>query len=134
MGNLARGGSARLRRKAEESMPNVTSSPVSTRENALVRPKSLTRLKPERVQDGLRKLPNWRRSRDGKALVRTFKFTAERAPLAFAELVLAIAEKEGHQPTLTLSGGTVECRLTTPSASGITLRDLEMARRISILG
>jgi len=115
-------------------MSNVIPSPVSARENALVRPKSLTRLKPERVQLGLRKLPSWRPSRDGKALVRTFKFTAERAPLAFAELVLAIAEKEGQQPTLTLSGGTVECRLTTPAAGGITLRDLEMARRISILG
>ena len=115
-------------------MSNVSPSPVSARENALVRPKSLTRLKPERVQLAMRKLANWRPSRDGRALVRTFKFTAERAPLAFAELVLAIAEKEGHPPTLTLSGGTVECRLTTTSASGITLRDLEMARRISILG
>jgi 4a-hydroxytetrahydrobiopterin dehydratase len=115
-------------------MSNVTPSAVSARENALVRPKSLTRLKPERVQLGLRKLPSWRPSRDGKALVRTFKFTAERAPLVFAELVLAIAEKEGHQPTLTLSGGTVECRLCTPAAGGITLRDLEMARRISTLG
>ncbi len=115
-------------------MSNATSSPVSVRENALVRPKSLTRLKPERVQLGLRKLPNWRPSRDGKALVRTFKFTAERAPLAFAELVLAIAGKEGHQPTLVLSGGTVECRLSTAAAGGITLRDMEMARRISNLG
>jgi len=123
-----------MRRKAEESMSNVISSPVSARENALVRPKSLTRLKPERVQDGLRKLPNWRRSRDGKALVRTFKFTAERAPLAFAELVLAIAAKEGHQPTLTLCGGCVECRLSTPAAGGITARDLEMARRIHVMG
>jgi len=82
-----------------------TQSPVPSRE--LV-PRSLTRLKPERIQDGLRKLPNWRKSQDGKALVRTFKFTTERAPLAFAELVLSLAAKEGHQPTLTLTNGTVE--------------------------
>jgi 4a-hydroxytetrahydrobiopterin dehydratase len=107
--------------------------PVSPRENPL-RPRSITRLKPERVQLGLKKLPNWRQSRDGKSLVRTFKLGGERAPLAFAELVLALATKEGHQPVVTLSNGTVECRLTTPSAGGITTRDLEMARRISTLG
>jgi 4a-hydroxytetrahydrobiopterin dehydratase len=90
-------------------------------------------LKPERVQAGLRKLPNWRLSRDGRSLVRTFTFAAERAPLAFAEWILALAAKEGHRPSVTLSSGTVECKLTTPSAGGITTRDFEMARRISTL-
>ncbi len=105
---------------------------VSSRRNALLA-RATARLKPERVEAGLRKLPNWRQSPDGKALVRTFKFTAERAPLAFTELVLAVAAKEGHQPTLTLSGGTVECRLTTQECGGITSRDFEMARKISFL-
>ena len=114
-------------------MSTSNQAPVSPREN-YPRPRSITRLKPERVQLGLKKLPHWRQSRDGKALVRTFKLGAERAPLAFAEWILAIAAKEGHQPTLTLGNGTVECRLTTPSAGGITARDLEMARRISSLG
>jgi hypothetical protein len=41
-------------------MSIVSTSPVSSRENSL-RPKSLTRLKPERVQLGLRKLPKARR-------------------------------------------------------------------------
>jgi 4a-hydroxytetrahydrobiopterin dehydratase len=114
-------------------MSTSNQGPVSFRENSL-RPRSLTRLKPERVQLGLRKLPNWRPSRDGRSLVRTFKFAAERAPLAFVEWILAIAAKEGHQPTVTLSHGTVECKLSTPAAGGITTRDLEMARRISSLG
>ena len=114
-------------------MSILTQPVVSSRENS-IRPRSITRLKAERVQLVLRKLPNWRLSRDGKSLVRTFKFTAERAPLAFAELVLAIAGKEGHQPSVTLSNGTVECKLTTPSAGGVTSRDLEMARKLGILG
>jgi 4a-hydroxytetrahydrobiopterin dehydratase len=114
-------------------MSTSTETLVAPRENLV--PRTLTRLKPERVQDGLKKLPNWRPSRDGKALVRSFKFATDRAPLAFAELVLALAAQEGHQPTLTLSAnGTVECKLTTPAAGGITRRDLEMARRISNLG
>ena len=111
-------------------MSTSNQASVSFRENSL-RPRSLTRLKPERVQLGLRKLPNWRQSRDGRSLVR--KFAAERAPLAFAEWILAIAAKEGHQPTVTLSNGTVECKLSTPAAGGITARDFEMARRISSL-
>ena len=114
-------------------MSTSKQSPVPSGENS-ARPRAVTRLKPERVQDGLTKLPSWRQSRDGKSLVRTFKFADERAPLAFAELVLALAAKEGHQPSLTLSNGTVECKLTTQAAGGITRRDLAMARRISTLG
>jgi len=93
-----------------------------------------SRLKPERVQDGLRKLPNWRQSRDGRSLVRTFKFADAGAPLAFAGFVLTLAGQEEHHPIVTLHKGTVECKLTTPAAGGITARDLEMARRISLLG
>jgi len=125
---------ARLsRRKEEESMSTSKQSSVPSRENS-ARPRAVTRLKPERVQDGLAKLPSWRQSRDGKSLVRTFKFADERAPLAFAELVLALAAKGGHQPAVTIQSGTVECKLTTQAAGGITRRDLAMARRISTLG
>ena len=76
-------------------MSTPTLTPVPSKENT-PRSRAITRLKPERVEAGLRKLPNWRRSRDGRSLVRTFKFAAERAPLAFTELVLALAAKEGH--------------------------------------
>lgn len=103
------------------------------RENP-ARAATLQRLKPERVQDGLRKLPDWRPSRNGRALVRSFKFADEGAPLAFAGFILVLAAQEGHHPSLTLHRGTVECKLTTPAAGGITVRDLEMARRISLLG
>jgi pterin-4a-carbinolamine dehydratase len=57
-----------------------------------------------------------------------------RTPLAFTELVLALAAKDGHQPSLLLSGGSVECRLTTEECGGISTRDFELARKISVLG
>jgi 4a-hydroxytetrahydrobiopterin dehydratase len=95
---------------------------------------AISRLKPERIQDGLRKLPNWRQSRDGRSLVRTFRFADTRAPLAFAGFLLTLADQEEHHPIVTLHKSTVECKLTTPAAGGITVRDLEMARRISLLG
>jgi 4a-hydroxytetrahydrobiopterin dehydratase len=105
-----------------QSRGNLARSPVTNR------------LKPERVQDGLRKLPNWRQSRDGKSLVRTFRFADAAAPLAFAGFVLTLAGQEEHHPIVTLHKGTVECKLTTPAAGGITVRDFDMARRISLLG
>ncbi|HZF09178.1 MAG TPA: 4a-hydroxytetrahydrobiopterin dehydratase [Thermoanaerobaculia bacterium] len=106
---------------------------VKSREN-LARSPVTNRLKPERVQDGLRKLPNWRQSRDGRSLVRTFRFADTGAPLAFAGFVLTLAGQEEHHPIVTLHKGTVECKLTTPAAGGITVRDFDMARRISLLG
>jgi len=106
---------------------------VKSREN-LARSSATNRLKPERVEDGLRKLPNWRQSRDGRSLVRTFKFADAAAPLAFAGFVLTLAGQEEHHPIVTLHKSTVECKLTTPAAGGITVRDFDMARRISLLG
>jgi pterin-4a-carbinolamine dehydratase len=79
-------------------------------------------------------LPHWRRSRDGKYLVRTFQLAAEGAPLAFASVLLALAKEEGHHLAVTLCADTVVCKLTTPAAGGVTARDLDMARRISVLG
>ena len=113
----------------------LTTNPVAVPSREIsAGPQALTRLKPERVEAGLRKLPNWRQSRDGRSLVRTFKFAAERASIVFAELILALAAKEGHQPAVTLWNGTVECKLTTTAAGGITQRDFEMARTLNLLG
>jgi 4a-hydroxytetrahydrobiopterin dehydratase len=97
-------------------------------------PAAVTRLKPERVQLMLRKLPQWRLSRDGKSLTRSFKFADPKAPLAFAGFITALAVEDGHYPAVTLNRETVVCKLTTPAAGGVTLKDFEMARRISLQG
>jgi 4a-hydroxytetrahydrobiopterin dehydratase len=93
-----------------------------------------TRLKPSDIEERLRKLPNWHKSRDSKSLVRIFTFEEEGAPLAFVNFVAVLAGQQGHYPTLTFYKDTVECKLTTPSVGGITLQDFEMARKISLLG
>ncbi len=91
------------------------------------------RLKPERVALLLNKLPKWRISPDGKSLFRTFKFTDEGTPLAFASFVMTLATQARHFPAVILNQSTLTCRLTTPAAGGLTLKDFEMARRISLL-
>jgi pterin-4a-carbinolamine dehydratase len=92
------------------------------------------RLKPERVQLLLNKLPAWRVSPDGCSVSRTFKFTDEVTLLAFAGFVLTVASKASHFPAVTLHRSTMTCKLTTPAAGGLTLKDFEIARRISLLG
>jgi 4a-hydroxytetrahydrobiopterin dehydratase len=81
----------------------------------------------------LNRLPNWRVSQDGKSLSRTFKFTEEGTPLAFAGFGMTLATQASHFPALTLHRSTLICKLTTPAAGGLTLKDFEMARRISLL-
>jgi 4a-hydroxytetrahydrobiopterin dehydratase len=114
-------------------MRSATKRPVESREN--LSSLSVTgRLKPERVQLLLNKLPDWRVSQDGKSLSRTFKFTCEGTPLAFAGFVMTLATQASHFPAVTLHRSTLTCKLTTPAAGGLTLKDFEMARRISLLG
>ena len=91
------------------------------------------RLKPERVELLLHKLPDWRVSQDGKSLSRTFKFTDEGTPLAFAGFVMTLATQASHFPAVILHRSTLTCKLTTPAAGGLTMKDFELARRISLL-
>ena len=91
------------------------------------------RLKPERVELLLHKLPDWRVAPDGKSLSRTFKFTDAGTPLAFASFVMTLATQASHFPAVTLDRSTLTCKLTTEAAEGLTLKDFEMARRISLL-
>jgi 4a-hydroxytetrahydrobiopterin dehydratase len=113
-------------------MNTAANVPVQSRRN-LSSLAATGRLKPERVELLLNRLPNWRVSQDGKSLSRTFKFTDEGTPLAFAGFVMTLATQASHFPAITLHRGTLTCKLTTPAAGGLTLKDFEMARRISLL-
>jgi pterin-4a-carbinolamine dehydratase len=106
--------------------------PVRSREKASLVPVT-SRLKPERVQLLLKKLPQWRQSRDGKFLSRTFRFADPGVRLAFAGFVAALAAEESHFTAVSLHQETVVCKLTTAGAGGLTSKDFDMARRISLL-
>lgn len=90
-------------------------------------------LKAERVQLLLEDLPGWRLTAGGKSISRTFRFPGASSALAFTSFVSAVAGESGHGPAVHLEGSRVVCWLTTEAAGGLTLQDLETARRISLL-
>lgn len=92
-----------------------------------------SRLKAERVQKALRKMPGWRAIRRGAAISRVFRFQGSTTPMLFAALVDGLAREEGHHPTLTVGGQEVVCQLTSSEVGGVTPRDLRLAKRISLL-
>lgn len=81
------------------------------------------RLPEEEIQ---RKLPaEWRRV-EGE-LVREFSFDEYLSGVRFAVECAEIADEENHHPLIAIGFGTVEVRLTTHDAGGVTEKDLYMA-------
>ncbi|MBU2580599.1 MAG: 4a-hydroxytetrahydrobiopterin dehydratase [Alphaproteobacteria bacterium] len=73
-------------------------------------------------------LPKWKLE-DGWVR-RTYKTTSWKGTLMVINTVGHLAEAAWHHPDLTASYAWVEVRLTTHSAKGITMKDLELARKI----
>ena len=81
------------------------------------------------IDQALAALPGW--SRDGEALVRTFRFADFRSALAFMVRAGFEAEAMDHHPDWTNIYDRVVVRLSTHSAGGrITALDLELAGRL----
>ncbi len=80
-----------------------------------------------RVQQALSQLPGW--SADGdSALTRTFKFKDHIEAMGF---VTRVAEVMDHHPDLRIVYNTVDVRLNSHDAGGVTDRDVRLAERIS---
>lgn len=73
-------------------------------------------------------LPRW--TVEGGALVRRFRTTGWRSSMLVAGAIGQLAEAAWHHPDLLVRWGTVEVRLWTHDAGGITAKDLALARRI----
>jgi len=73
-------------------------------------------------------LPTWRLE-DGW-IKRTYKTASWKSTLMVINTVGHLAEAAWHHPDLTASYAWVEVRLMTHSAKGITMMDLELARKI----
>ena len=86
------------------------------------------------VDDALRgkvssELPGW--VLDGEYLVGQWRFADFAAALAAAVRVGALAERADHHPDMSIGWGKLEVRLTTHSAKALTLRDVELAGKVS---
>ncbi len=73
-------------------------------------------------------LPSWKLE-DGWVR-RTYKTASWKSTLMVINTVGHLAEAAWHHPDLTASYAWVEVRLMTHSAKGITMKDLELARKI----
>lgn len=69
--------------------------------------------------------PQWHRSDD--EIVRTYDFDDYLEGVDFAAECGEIAEQEWHHPEIIIGYKTVEVRLTSHEAGGITDKDIEMA-------
>lgn len=67
------------------------------------------------------------------AIARTYVFDDFITAFGFMTRVALVAEKMHHHPEWTNVYGTVEVRLTTHDAGGLTMMDIELARRIEAL-
>lgn len=90
------------------------------------------RLAADAVDRELASLSGWQR--DGDTLVRTFRRRDFRSAVALIVAIADAAEAADHHPDLCLRRyRSLEVRLTTHDAGGITARDVELARTIEAL-
>ena len=72
-------------------------------------------------------------TRDDYALARTVKRATFRDAIEFVNAVADIAEELDHHPDIDIRWRTVNLRVSTHSAGGLTLVDFEFARRVDAL-
>jgi 4a-hydroxytetrahydrobiopterin dehydratase len=83
------------------------------------------------LQQALAALPGWRRQ--GAWLCVGYRFPSFRAAVAFTQQLAELAEAQQHHPEWTVTYRFVDVRTTTHDAGGLTMRDVELARAITVL-
>lgn len=71
--------------------------------------------------------------REDEEIVRTYEFESYLEGVGFAGGVGGLAEEAFHHPEMTIGWQSVEVRLTTHDAGGITQNDVDLAERINEL-
>ena len=77
----------------------------------------------------LSELPDWTRS--ANSIQSTFTFQSFRHSIAFVNKVADLAEEMDHHPEIEVHYKSVRLSLTTHSAGGLTMLDINEARRVS---
>ncbi len=90
----------------------------------------LTRLTDTEIGDALAALPDWRRSGDGLAIEKTYRFADFAGAFALVSKIAARAEAMDHHPDIAFGWGRVTVTLTTHDAGGLSERDIALARAI----
>lgn len=85
----------------------------------------------DQINDALEALPGWQL--EGVKLFKRFKFKSFVDAFGWMSACALIAEKRDHHPDWSNVYSTVEVRLTTHEAGGITKRDIKLARSMNRL-
>jgi 4a-hydroxytetrahydrobiopterin dehydratase len=80
------------------------------------------------IESRLADLEGW--SRDGDAIVKTFKNDDFVGSVRFVDSLVEPAEDMGHHPDLSLSWDEVTVSITNHAAGGLTEADFDLAKRI----
>ena len=84
----------------------------------------------EGLRERLAGLPGWSAGEGDADIRRTYATSGWKATLMVVNAIGWLAEAAWHHPDLSVSYGSVEVRLTSHDAGGVTDRDLALARRI----
>ncbi len=90
-----------------------------------------TLLSEAEIEARLTEIPQW--SREGKAIIRTWKFQDFPEALRFINKVGKLAESMDHHPDIHNSWATVRLVLTTHDKGGLTNLDIQLAKKIDAL-
>jgi len=93
----------------------------------------MNKLDPQRVNELLADLPQWRLDSQGGLISRQLVFDDFKQAFAFMTEVALIAEKRDHHPDWSNVYNRVDIRLTTYDARGLTQRDFDLARAIDVV-
>ncbi len=88
-------------------------------------------LNQEQIEAVLGELGDW--GLEGDTLTRTFRFADFVHAVEFVEHLAEVAEERQHHPDIDIRYNKVTLRLSTHSAGGITVRDVDLAEAIQHL-
>lgn len=91
------------------------------------------RLQTAEIAKALEGLPGWSLATGGLRLERTFIFGDFVSAFGFMTQVALVAERMDHHPEWTNIWNRVDIALTTHTAKGITVRDIELAKSLDAI-
>lgn len=89
------------------------------------------KLSDETVKEAMTALDSWTLATDGLSIGRTFTFRNFSEAFAFMTRSALAAEKMDHHPDWSNVYKTVEVRLNTHDAGGLTALDFELAKKMN---
>lgn len=112
----------------------ATTTSELTRKHCVSCESGVPPLAPDRVQELLRAVPNWRLAQDGKRIRREWRVKDFTAGLEFFNRIGKVAEAEDHHPDLHLVGyRNVAIELWTHAIGGLSENDFVLAAKIDEL-